>query len=146
MKNLCLPEEKRAVQRLFQELHKPNGLITYGLEKVVDAIKKGAADTVIVADNTDFTEAIVTCKECKQSKKIISSNNKKSQAILDLISTTCKQCNSKEYEIEEKDIIDVLEDLASKTDAKVEVISSDSNEKSQITNLGGIAALLRYPA
>jgi len=146
MKNLCLPEEKRAVQRLFQELHKPNGLITYGLEKVVDAIKKGAADTVIVADNTDFTEAIVTCKECKQSKKIISNNNKKSQAILDLISTTCKQCNSKEYEIEEKDIIDVLEDLASKTDAKVEVISSDSNEKSQITNLGGVAALLRYPA
>jgi peptide subunit release factor 1 (eRF1) len=46
--------------------------------------------------------------------------------------------------VEEKDIIDVLEDVASQTDAKVEVISTASEEKAKLTALGGFAALLRY--
>jgi len=44
----------------------------------------------------------------------------------------------------ERDIIDVLEDVASQTDANVEVISTDSEEKTSLTSLGGFAALLRY--
>jgi peptide chain release factor subunit 1 len=46
--------------------------------------------------------------------------------------------------VEEKDIIDVLEDIASLTGAKVEVISTESVEKARLTALGGFAALLRY--
>jgi peptide subunit release factor 1 (eRF1) len=44
----------------------------------------------------------------------------------------------------QKDIVDVLEDAASQTDARVEVISTASEEKIRIAALGGIAALLRY--
>lgn len=44
----------------------------------------------------------------------------------------------------EKDTVDALEDLASQTNASVEVISSPSPEKDALTALGGIAALLRY--
>lgn len=146
IKNLCLPVEKQAVQRFFQELNKPKGLAAYGLKTVLGALNKGAAETVIVVDNSDFTELVLTCKKCGNSKKKIVINEKKSQATQELISTACKHCNSIEYELEEKDIIDVLEDLASKTDAKVEVIHTDSIEKEQITKLGGIAALLRYLA
>ncbi|MEJ2126467.1 MAG: peptide chain release factor aRF-1 [Candidatus Bathyarchaeota archaeon] len=146
IKNLCLPVEKQAVHRFFQELNKPKGLVAYGLKTVLGALNKGAAETVIVVDNSDFTELVLTCKKCGNSKKKIVINEKKSKATQELISTACKHCNSMEYELEEKDIIDVLEDLASKTDAKVEVIHTDSIEKEQITKLGGIAALLRYPA
>jgi peptide subunit release factor 1 (eRF1) len=46
--------------------------------------------------------------------------------------------------VEEKDIIDVLEDVASQTDARVEVISPESEEKAKLAALGGFAALLRY--
>jgi peptide chain release factor subunit 1 len=146
IKNLCLPVEKQAVQRFFQELNKPKGLVAYGMKPVLGALNKGAAETVIVVDNSDFTELVLTCKKCGNSKKKIVINEKKSQATQELISTACKHCNSMEYELEEKDIIDLLEDLASKTDAKVEVIHTDSIEKEQITKLGGIAALLRYLA
>ena len=144
VKNLCLPEEKQVVQRVFQELNKPKGLVAYGLETVLGAINKGAAETVIMVDNSDFSELVVTCKGCGTSKKKIVIIDKKSDVTQELLSSACKHCNSMEYELEEKDIIDVLEDLASKTDAKVEVISTDSKEKEQITKLGGIAALLRY--
>ena len=61
-----------------------------------------------------------------------------------MISSPCERCNAVEYEVEEKDIVDVLEDLASQTDARVEVISAESEEKAKLTALGGFAALLRY--
>jgi peptide chain release factor subunit 1 len=44
----------------------------------------------------------------------------------------------------EKDIVDFLEDLASQTDAAIEVIFSSSPEKEALTALGGVAALLRF--
>ncbi|MEJ2281226.1 MAG: hypothetical protein P8X97_04830 [Candidatus Bathyarchaeota archaeon] len=144
LKNLCFPEEKMLMKRLLHELHKENGLAIYGLNEVLAAINKGAVEVVLVIDNTEFSEMIVTCKVCGLSKKKILTNNNKPQAIQEMISIPCEKCNSKEYEVEEKDIIDVLEDAASKTDAKVEIISTESKEKDQLRVLGGIAALLRY--
>jgi peptide subunit release factor 1 (eRF1) len=44
----------------------------------------------------------------------------------------------------EKDMVDVLEDAAVQTDAKVEVIFTGSEEKARLSALGGFAALLRY--
>ena len=41
-------------------------------------------------------------------------------------------------------VLDVLEDLASQTNATVEVISTASEEKAKLTAFGGFAALLRY--
>ena len=144
LKNLCFPEEKMVMQRLLYELHKENGLAIYGINEVLAAINKGAVEVVLVMDNTEFSEMIVTCKVCGLSKKKILTNNNKPQAIQEMISIPCEKCNSKEYEVEEKDIIDFLEDAASKTDAKVEIISTESKEKDQLRVLGGIAALLRY--
>jgi stalled ribosome rescue protein Dom34 len=46
--------------------------------------------------------------------------------------------------VAEKDIIDVLDDLALLTDSRVEVISIESEEKTKLTALGGFAALLKY--
>ena len=55
----------------------------------------------------------------------------------------CEKCNAVECELEEKDIVDVLEDAAAQTNARVEVISSESEEKAKFRALGGFAALLR---
>jgi peptide chain release factor subunit 1 len=144
LENMCFPEERMIMQRLLQELHKQNGLIAYGLEPVLTAINSGAVEVVLVTDNTEFVEITVTCEMCRSAKKRIVNNSKKIQAIQELVSTSCEQCASRKYMVEEKDIIDVLEDAASKTDAKVEVISTESEEKNQLTSLGGVAALLRY--
>ncbi len=40
--------------------------------------------------------------------------------------------------------MDTLEDAASETDATVEVISAESDEKAKLKALGSFAALLRY--
>ena len=110
---------------------------------MLDALKNGEVEVALVTDSTDMIEIVVTCKNCGQSRaKIV--DKKKVETVREMISSPCEKCNAVEYEVEEKDIIDILEDVASQTDARVEVISRASEEKAKLTALGGFAALLRY--
>ncbi len=144
LKNMCLPEQKITMQRLLAAIGKQDGLGIYGLYPVLNALRNGEVEVAIAADNTDMIEIVALCKKCKLSKAQIV--NKKSQVPISqlMITRPCKKCNAVEYEVEEKDIVDVLEDAASQTNARVEVISSESEEKARLTALGGFAAILRY--
>jgi peptide chain release factor subunit 1 len=144
LKNMCVPEQKMIVQRLLADIGKQDGLATWGLDPVLSALKNGEVEVALVTDNTDMIEVVVMCKRCEHSRAKIVDKAKKVQAVQEMISSPCEKCNGVEYEVEEKDIIDVLEDLASQTDARVEVISSESEEKAKLTALGGFTALLRY--
>jgi len=143
LKSMCAPEQKRTVQQLLAELGKQHNLATYGLDSVLDSLKKGEAEVALVTDNADVVESAAVCKRCGLSKSIIM-NKKNMRAIREMISSPCARCGAAEYEVEEKDIVDVLEDVASQTDARVEVISAESEEKAKLTALGGFAALLRF--
>jgi len=143
IKEMCVPEEKRAVQRVLAELAKQNGLVTYGLDSVLEALKKGEAEVVLSTDSSERIEYETVCKRCGQLKAVILNKNDL-QTMKKITSSPCEKCTALEYQVEEKDIIDVLEDAASQTDARVEVISAESEEKAKLAGLGGFAALLRY--
>ena len=143
LENMCSPEEKRTVERLLTELSKQDGLVTYGLNSVLSALAKGAAKVVVATDDTDLVEYTVICKRCGSLKSIIS-NKKNIQELHEMATTPCVKCGGSDYETTERDIIDVLEDAASKTDATVEVISTESQEKAKLNGLGGVAAFLRF--
>jgi peptide chain release factor subunit 1 len=142
LKNMCGPEEKKIVQRLMASISKQDGLATYGLDSVLEALKKGEAQTAIVSDSTDIVELVAVCKKCGHPKTAIA--DKKTQTLQQMITSPCENCGAVSYEVSERDIIDVLEDLATQTNASVEVISTASEEKAQLKTLGGFAALLRY--
>jgi peptide chain release factor subunit 1 len=141
---MCAPEEKSIVQRLLSEMVKQDTLAIYGLDPVLNALKKGEVNVALVTDNTDMLEIVVMCKKCELSRAQIVNMKKKAQTVQEMISRPCERCNAVEYAVEEKDIVDVLEDLASQTNAMVEVISTVSQEKAKLTALGGFAAILRY--
>jgi peptide chain release factor subunit 1 len=142
LNNMCGPEERKIIQRLSFELGKPNGLATYGLDSVLGALSKGAVQVALATDNTDLVESIAVCKKCGNIIKRIAKAG--SQVINDIAKTRCEKCGAVTYEIHQKDIVDVLEDMASKTNSAVEVISTPSKEKNQLNVLSGVAALLRY--
>jgi peptide chain release factor subunit 1 len=144
LKNMCAPEQKRNVERLLADIGKQDGLATYGLDSVLNALKKGEVEVALVTDNTDMIEIVAMCKRCELSKSKIANKKTKVQTVQEMISSPCERCNGVEYEVEDKDIVDVLEDFASNTDARVEVISSESEEKAKLTALGGFTAILRY--
>jgi peptide chain release factor subunit 1 len=143
LKNMCGPEEKAVMQRLLAELGKQNGLAVCGLDSVLDGLKKGDVEVALLTDNSDLTEIVATCKKCGLPKTEIA-DKKRVQAVQDLTSHPCERCGEVEYTVEERDMVDVLEDAASRTDARVEVISSESEEKAKLAAFGGFAALLRY--
>jgi peptide chain release factor subunit 1 len=144
LKNMCWPDEKSIVQRLLAELGKQDGLAIYGLGSVLVALRNGVVEVALVTDSTDMIEIVAMCKKCGLSKTKIVDRKKKIQTVREMTSSPCEKCTAVEYEAEEKDIVDVLEDAASQTDARVEVISTASQEKERLTALGGFAALLRY--
>ena len=132
------------VQRLLADMGKQDGLATWGIDSVLNALKNGEVEVALAADNTDMIEIVVMCKKCELTRAKIVNKKMRVQTVQEMISSPCERCNAVEYEVEEKDIVDVLEDLASQTDASVEVISTESEEKTKLTALGGFAALLRY--
>ncbi len=143
LNSMCGPEERKAVQTLMMELSKPEGgLGTYGLDAVLNAMKVGQVRVVLVADDTTYEEVIAVCKKCGHPKSRIASNI--NQVIKEFVSVPCEQCSGTAFDVVERDLVDVLEDLATQTNAGVEVISTASEEKTQLKALGGVAALLRY--
>lgn len=141
--NVCGPEEKRTMERLSTELNKQDGLAITGLDPVLNGLKRGSVEVALVSDNSDLIEATLTCKKCGLSTSQII-NQKNAAELQTMISTPCEHCNSVDYEIVEKNMVDVLEDAASQTDARIEVIFTESDEKAKLKTLGGFAALLRY--
>jgi len=143
LKSMCGPEEKKLLERLQVELRKQDGPATYGLDQVMDATKKGQVEVALVTDDSDYTEVGTVCRKCGNVNKQIV-HGEKTDAMRELVSHPCLKCGGEAFDLTERDLVDVLEDLASQTNARVEVISSASGEKTQLAALGGVAALLRF--
>lgn len=135
IKEATVLREKKLLQKFFEALQKPHGLVVYGLQNVVDAVEKGAVDTVIVSERLETIEAEYECA-CGTRKKFTTHFEKGRQV--------CETCNQSMRILGEKDIIDAIADLAANYGSKVEVVSADTPEGRQFFELGGIGALLRY--
>jgi peptide chain release factor subunit 1 len=144
LRNMCAPEERLIVQRLLTYVGKQDSLAIYGLDPVLNALKNGEVEVALVTDSTDMIEIFVMCNKCGLSRSKIVNKNFKIQAMQEMIFRPCERCSANEYTVDEKDIVDVLEDLASQSNSRVEVISTVSEEKEKLTALGGFAAILRY--
>jgi peptide chain release factor subunit 1 len=142
LKNMCEPEEKKIVERLLAELAKPTGLAIYGFDLVLKALSSGEVDVALVTDDTGIVELDAVCKRCGTGRTSFV-DEKKFQSLSGQLFRPCTKCNGMDYEVVVRDIVDVLEDFASQTNSRVEVISN-SEEKAKLTTLGAFAALLRY--
>ncbi|MDH2901217.1 MAG: peptide chain release factor aRF-1 [archaeon] len=144
LKNIHSSQDTKLMQRLEADIAKKDGLAVSGLHNVLDVLRKGIADVVLVANNTGLIEIVLTCKKCDAPRRRLVHEEKKMETTQRELLVRCEKCNGLEYEVEDRDIVDALEDVASATDAKVEVISSEGEEKEKLNSLGGFAALLRY--
>jgi peptide chain release factor subunit 1 len=144
LKDVRLVEEKRLVQKFLAEVNKQGGLTVYGLPRVIEALQKASAEVVLVSDDLDTVRLEATCKKCGTVKTETVPASKKIQARQNIASIPCTKCGATDYEIIEKDIVDVLEEMAFQVGSKVEVISSGTEEGSMFKSFGGVAALLRY--
>lgn len=144
LSNVRVVEERKLVQRFLQEINREKGLAIYGVSQIIEALKLASVDVVIASDDLNMLEIKVKCKRCGEEKsKIIKRENYVSEK-QGLISAPCSSCGSQDYAAEERDLIDILDDLAIDAGAKMEVVSGRNEEGRMLKSFGSLGALLRY--
>jgi peptide chain release factor subunit 1 len=146
LKDVRLVEEKKLVQKFLGEVNRQGGLAVYGLPRVIDALQKASAEVVLVSDDFGTVKLDAKCRRCGTVKSETVSASGKVQKRQEMISVPCTSCGATDYDVIEKDIVDVLEELAFQVGSRVEVISSGTEEGNMFRSFGGVGALLRYRA
>jgi peptide chain release factor 1 len=144
LKDVRLVEEKRLVQKFLLEVNKQGGLAVYGLPRVIEALQKASADIVLASDDLDMVRLDARCRKCGTVRSETVQAPKKIQQRQEMTSTPCGKCGASDYDVAERDLVDVLEEMAFQVGAKVEVISSGTEEGSMFKSFGGVGAILRY--
>ncbi len=139
-----LIEEKRLVRRLFDEINSNRGLAIYGMQEVIDTLKSGAVDTVLVNDSINRVRVVVKCRRCGNEQEAIVNRDRYIALEQELSSKACSRCSSMDHDINDQDIVEYIDELAFNTGSRVEVISSNTEEGKMLESIGGIAAILRY--
>lgn len=144
MSEFRLMEEKKIVKKFLSEVYSGKGLGIYGINEVIDKLKSGIADLIIVTDDIDLTRIEAVCKKCNNTIEKITDNEHLIETKQNIVLQPCTKCLSTDYLIKEKDLIDYLEELSVLTGTRIEIISSKTEEGNQIQSLGKIGALLRF--
>jgi peptide chain release factor subunit 1 len=144
LQGVRLVEEKKLVQRFLGEVNKQGGLAVYGLPRVMEGLQKASAEVVLVSDDLDTFRITARCRKCGTVKEDVAQTRNKVQKIQEMISHPCSNCGASEYDVSEKDLVDVYEEMAFQVGAKVEMISSGTEEGNMFKSFGGVGALLRY--
>lgn len=146
LKDVRLIEEKKLVQKFLFEVNKAGGLAVYGLPRVLDAVQKANAEVVLVSDDLNTVRIEAKCKRCGTVRTEIATGTTKTQKKQEAISEPCTKCGATDFDVSEKDVVDVLEEMAFQVGSRVEVISSGTEEGNMFKTFGGVAAILRYRA
>jgi peptide chain release factor subunit 1 len=144
LQDIRVMEERRLVQRFLQEVSAANGLATYGANDVVTSLKRGNVENILISEVANLHRVVVTCKRCGTSSERIIPRDMLVIEKQRLIASACSNCSSTEFELSERDIVEYLSDLALSSGAKVEVVSSKTEEGAMLKSFGGVAAILRY--
>ncbi len=140
LKNTAMMKERKLVNKFFEEIAKDN-LAVFGEKNVFEAIKIGKVETVLLSEALEWPVFKFQCNACnfafeKVAKQLTYNPNKEK----------CLECSSQNIEItEEIDYFDYVLEKADQTSAKVEIVSTETEEGEQFLNsFDGIGALLRY--
>ncbi len=136
LSDIELIKEKELIERLMDEIRKPDGGMSVYGPQVEKALEMGAIDTLLISEELNSSVNSLTCPKCGHSQSSILGELGKE--------TKCPKCGSS-LKAEEGDLTDYLFDMAEKVGTKIELISEDFEEgKVFCKTFGGLAGILRY--
>ena len=144
LSNFRMVEEKKIVEKLFQQINNNTGLGSYGLNEVLEMLKNNITETIIITDDTELYRLEIKCKRCQNTIDEIIERVKLIPRKTELKNNSCTNCKSRDNESSQQDLIDYIALLASQTGTNVEVISGKTEHGMMLTSLGKIGAILRY--
>lgn len=139
-------EEKKLVQKFLRHLAKDTGKATYGEKEVRDYLEQGAVAILLLSDALDIIRVKISCGSCDYTLEKTIREGELSLFEESLNIEECPDCTSSLLSIvETKPLIEDLAELAETAGTRVEVISAETEEGSELWNaFKGIAGILRY--
>jgi peptide chain release factor subunit 1 len=137
LKEASVMKEKKLLARFFNELGRDSGLAIYGLKEVVEALKAGVVEILLLSEKLDWVKAQIRCVKCNEEKEVVMTREKLEQL-------KCPQCNELYEILAEKDLTDEIIKIAEDMSTNVEMVSTDTTEGNQLKEMGGIGGILRY--
>jgi peptide chain release factor subunit 1 len=129
--------EKNLMQRFLKEVAK-DGLAAYGEEEVRKYIELGAVDTLLLSEDLRYERVTYRCPKCGKEEVITVREGVEKPPF-------CEEDNVEMEEEERRDIVLELSEFAESMGAKVEFLSTESDEGEMLYKaFGGIAAILRF--
>lgn len=138
LKDLDLMREKSIMQRLFEEIRRPDGgLSVYGEEQVKNALLIGAVDTLIISEDVRRVKITLSCPSCGNKKDVMAKDSTEE--------VRCDKCGAVMRVDAVDDLVGELHRLAEANNTKVEFISGESEEGGLLMKaFGGVAGILRF--
>lgn len=139
-------EERKLIQDFLYELGHDTGMAIYGYDEVMKSLNQGAVKTLLLSEGLDAKGIDLSCSFCgKQFARVLFGPDLlKLKENLD--KEICPECRNTSLSlIQERDLLDMLADLAEEKGIAVEVISTETEEGSMLTkSFGGVAAIIHY--
>jgi peptide chain release factor subunit 1 len=138
LRSLDLMREKDLVQRLLEEIRKPDGgLAVYGEEQVSNALLMGAVDTIIISEDLRKKRIALSCPSCGTSKELFVADAPDE--------VMCDKCHTPMDVTETVDLVEELHKTANANNSTVQFISGESEEGEMLLKaFGGLAGILRF--
>jgi peptide chain release factor subunit 1 len=137
LKEASVMKEKKLMERFFDELGKDSGLSVYGLKEVVQSLKSGSVEILLVSEHLDWIKARIQCPKCGEEREVIMTRKQVEEK-------KCEKCKELCEILAEKDLTDEIIKIAEEMGTEVEMISSETKEGNQLKEMGGIGGILRY--
>ena len=139
-------EERKIVQDFLYNVGQDTGLSTYGEREVMQALRTNNVRTLLLSEGVRRALVRLQCRDCGGKETRIADIDRLEEFEEKLADVSCTKCGNGSYEVLEKeDLVEALVKMAEKTDAKIEIISTETEEGEMlIKSFGGLGAILKY--
>ena len=97
MSEFRLMEEKKLVKNFMREVYSGKGLAIYGINDVLDKLKSGIADLIIVTDDINLIRLESVCKKCNNSVEKITDAEHLVENKQSMFSKPCINCSGMDF-------------------------------------------------
>ncbi|MHA2105431.1 MAG: peptide chain release factor aRF-1 [Candidatus Hodarchaeales archaeon] len=137
-------EEREIVQKWLDLVYRDDDLAVYGEDELRKYLELGAVDLLLGSEGLNKTRLTYECPNSGDHKQISVTVSTMDVIQNNYPSVKCKTCDATMQISVEKDLLEDLGELAVETSAKIEIISTETEEGQQLLHFSGIAGILRY--
>ena len=139
-------QERRVVQEFLRHLGEDDGLATYGEKEVMTQLRNQNVHMLLLSEELKRFHVTLVCRSCGHRETRIVDQEEWEEFEQSLGSLNCLKCGGAFYEVESReDLLEYLVKMAEEAKARVEVVSTHTEEGEMlIRSFGGIAAITKY--